>query len=439
MNPDNQPRAIPKSLRWAGAAVLVLVILVAAWRLTRSSADDKTEAEPVVRVRTAVAERGPIAEEVAALGIIAPRRQATVSAKISAPIARMDLLKNRSVQAGDVLVVLEAGDLRAQLAEAKSALEEARIAEQNASSGTIPQSVAETEKALQDAQANAESARALYERRRSLYDQGGIAKKDLDDAQLALTTAENQLHLAERTANLRAGTMEPNERALAAARVREAEDRVASLEVQVGYATIRAPFRGIVTDQYQFQGEYAAAGARLFTIADLGDLIVKASFPDTVAYRIRTGNPATVEPKDLPGQSFRGSVSLVSRAADPLNRTIEVWIDLIPIPPDLRPFTPAQTRIVTRRIPDAILVPAAAVTLASPDGDTGTVMVVDAGSVARERQVRTGIRSGDRIQILRGLKAGETVVTEGNYALPDGTRVQAAEEAKTTSGEGGRK
>ena len=57
-------------------------------------------------------------------------------------------------------------------------------------------------------------------------------------------------------------------------------------------------------------------------------------------------------------------------------------------------------------------------------------MVVDIAGVAHETVVRVGIRSGDKIQIVEGLLGGETVVVEGNYALPDGTKVEIAEDTK---------
>jgi HlyD family secretion protein len=56
------------------------------------------------------------------------------------------------------------------------------------------------------------------------------------------------------------------------------------------------------------------------------------------------------------------------------------------------------------------------------------VMTVDEASIAHETKVKVGIRQGDKIQITEGLEGGETVVTEGNYALPDGTKVEIAKD-----------
>jgi multidrug efflux pump subunit AcrA (membrane-fusion protein) len=86
---------------------------------------------------------------------------------------------------------------------------------------------------------------------------------------------------------------------------------------------------------------------------------------------------------------------------------------------------------------DAVVVPAAAVTLDASNADAGTVMVVDASSVARETKVTVGIRSGNQIEIKSGLEGGEQVVIEGNYALPDGTKVQATEAPAGAGGTAG--
>ncbi|MFN7945435.1 MAG: efflux RND transporter periplasmic adaptor subunit [Blastocatellia bacterium] len=413
---------------WLALAVtLALMAALLYWRWPKKSAEE--EAEPVVvSVHVAKAERGAIAAQTTALGTIFPKQQATVSAKISAPIVRMALLKNRVVKAGEPIAILESRDLQAQRTEAAAALQEARSNLRNIGSGTIPQATAQAEKDLHDARANVENARATYERRRDLYERGGISRKDLEAAQLALTTAEDQLRLAERTVNLRASALSPSERAQAEAKVKQAEERLAALDAQLSYATIRAPFTGVVTDQFQYRGEFAAAGAKLVNIADLSEVIVKAPFADTVAAHLKTGDAAKVLPTDQPGQELAGRVSLVSRAADPANRSVEVWVTLDNRSGRLRANGSAQVVVATQSVGDAVIVPTSAVTLDASNAAEGRVMVVDSKSIAHETKVSVGIRTPDKVEITSGLKGGETVVTEGNYALPDGAKVQVNEE-----------
>lgn len=390
----------------------------------------EAEAAVVVSVRAARAEHQNIAATVTAIGTIFPRQQAVLSAKISAPIARMAVLKNKSVRAGEVIAVLEAGDLEAQRKEAVAALEEARLNARGLKTGTIPQANAQTEKDLRDAKVNADTARAIYERRHALYEKGGISAKDLEAAQLALTTAEHQLKLAESTANLRAATINPNDTAVAETRIKEAEQRIATLDTQLSYATVHAPFTGIVTDQFQFRGEYAAAGAKLVTIADTSEVIIKAPFADTVATQIKVGAAATIKPADAPEETLTGRVSLISQSSDAANRTVEVWVNLANPRGKLRSGGAAEVSFATQNVANAIVIPATAVTLDASNAAKGTVMVIDAKSIAHETKVTVGIRTGDLLQITSGLKGDEMVVTEGGYALPDGTKAQVSEAGK---------
>jgi len=370
----NRPRRIPVVLVVAAIAVAALVLaLYLRTRSAHAAQAANAEADVVVGVRVVRAERGPIAEESSTLGTIFPREQATVSPKVGGQIVHMGLLKNVVVGKGEVIAQLETPD-----------------------------------RDIRDARANLEAARALYERRRALYAQGGIALREVEAAKLALTTAENTLRLAQDRTGSGGG----------------AGGTGGSPGAPLTYASVRAPISGVVTDQFQFEGEFAASGARLVTIADLSVLIVKAQVPDNVVAQLHVGDPATVRLPDQPDRQLPGRISLISRSSDPVNRTVEVWVNLANAEGRLRSGGAAEIVVATKRVNDAIVVPASAITLDAPDKDTGTVMVVDASNVAHETRVTVGIRTPQAVQITAGLKGGETVVTEGNYALPDGSKVE---------------
>ena len=408
-----------------GVVVLALIVLII-WRWRKSAAETEAEVTPIVSVKVAKAEKGSIAAQITAVGTIWPREKADVGAKISAPIKKMALLKNKVVRVGEVIAVLESRDLQAQRNEAVAALNEARANERSIVTGTIPKTNAEDQKALMDARAKVNNARAIYQRRAALYEKGGLSKKELESSQLELTTAEDELRLQEQTVALRAKSLNPNDRALAAARTAQAQQRLATLDAQLSYATIRSPITGIVTDQFQYEGEFATAGGKLVTVADTSTVIVKAPFADTVSADLKAGDPATVMPTDFSAEEMKGQITLLGRSSDPANRTVEVWVTLGNPGGRLRANGAAQVTVFANSKNDAIVVPASAVILESSNANEGTVMVVDAQNIAHETKVTTGIRNGDQIEIVEGLQGGETIVIEGNYALADGTKVEIA-------------
>jgi multidrug efflux pump subunit AcrA (membrane-fusion protein) len=417
------------------AAIFFLVVVLVSWRWRKSHEAESETANVVVSVKIAKAEKEHIAAQVVAVGTIWPRDKADVAAKVSAQIKKMGLLKDRFVHAGDVIAVLESRDLQAQRAEAVAALNQARAEERSLVTGTIPKTNAEDQKSLNDARAKVNNARALYERRLGLYERGGISKKDLEQSQLDLTTAEDELRLAQQTVALRGRSLNPNDRALAAAKTAEAQQHVATLDAQLSYATIRSPITGIVTEQFQYEGEFAAAGGKLVTISDISTVIVKAPFSDTVAAQLKVGDTVSVLPTDTSAEEMRGQVTLLSRAADPASRTVEVWVTLANDGGRLRANGAAQVTVFANSKDDAIVVPASAVTLEASNADEGTVMVLDSQNVAHETKVTIGIRTADKIEIVEGLQGGETVVVEGNYALPDGTKVEVAKDEEKKEGE----
>ena len=135
-------------------ALFLVVIIVAVWKWrTSTGTADEAAVTSVVSVRVAKVTRETIAAPVSVVGTIFPREQATVSAKISAQIKQMGLLKNKLVRAGEVIAVLESRDLVAQRNEAVAALNQERANERSVTTGTIPQTNAQDQKALRDAQA----------------------------------------------------------------------------------------------------------------------------------------------------------------------------------------------------------------------------------------------------------------------------------------------
>ncbi len=418
--------------------IAVLVIGIFVWRyfFSPAPADTSTTETPVVvSVRTAQAEKQTISAEVSAVGTIFPARQAVVSSNSSGQIKGLRILKDALVIKGDLLATINTSDLEAQKREAEAAVSEARLNVQTLTKSSIPQADIQAAKDLRDAHAAEDNARNLYERRKVLYDKGGIALKEVEAAQLTLTQAENNLKFLENSKTLRKTTGNPLDLQTARARVVQAEQRINTLQTQISLAEIRAPVSGFVVEQTQFDGEYATAGSKILTIADTSEVIVKASFSDTVIPNLRQNDAVAIYPNDLAGERMTGKVSLISRSTDPQNRSTEVWVNLGNGAGRLRTGGAANVVVSENTQTEAVVVPNAAVVLDAANEKTGVVMVVDRLNVAHETKVEIGVRTKELTQIISGLSGGETVIVEGNYALPDGTQVEIKQDESTGQGD----
>jgi RND family efflux transporter MFP subunit len=427
-NEFDEPNPRRRAFVILACVVVVLLFVVGYVIWTRNPATTEPEEEVVVSVKVAKVEKDSIAKNVSAIGTVVPTERADVSASISAQIRQMGQLKNHVVNRGDPIAVLSSEDLVAQRAEAEAAVDEAKLNLQTIQKVQIPQATAQSTKEVNDAKAAVDNTRATYERRRVLYQKGGISLKELEASQLAFTNAEDAYRLAVSTAHINRSAVDPNSQAIAVAKIREAQDRLANINVQVGRGTVRAPITGIVTDQFQYEGEFAQQGAKLATIADISTVIVKAQFADNVVHDLKVGDAVTVHPLEAPDETMTGPVTLISHSSDPQNRTVEVWARF-GNPRGLLPANGAVQFVVeSQPIEDAVVVPVSAVVLDASNADEGRVMVVGLDMIAHETKVKVGIKDDDKIQIVEGLLGGETVVVEGNYALPDGTKVDIAHE-----------
>ena len=340
----------------------------------QTAADTANDAEVVVSVKAAKVERQTVAAEVSAVGTIFPVRQSVVSSNAGGQIKGLRVLQNEFVKQGELLATIDTRDLEAQKREAEAALREAKLNVQTLAKSTIPQADIQSNKDLRDARASVENARNLYERRKDLYDKGGIALKEVEASQLALTQAENNLKFLENSKNLRNKTSNSLDLQTAQAKAAQAEQRINTLQTQINLAEIRAPISGFVVEQTQFDGEYASVGGKILTIADTSEVIIKTQFADTVIPNLKVGDAVAVFPADLAGERMSGKVSLVSRSTDPNNRATEVWVNLGNGAGRLRTGGAAKTVVSENEQIDALVVPNSAVTLDSANAKTGIVI-----------------------------------------------------------------
>ncbi|HEY9139539.1 MAG TPA: efflux RND transporter periplasmic adaptor subunit [Bryobacteraceae bacterium] len=186
--------------------------------------------------------------------------------------------------------------------------------------------------------------------------------------------------------------------------------------------TVYAPAAGYVTERNAFPKQHVTSDTVLYTLADLSTVWVVADVFEYEAAGVRLGQAATLTLDYLPGQKFPGRVSYILPSVDPASRTLKVRIALDNPGERLKPDQYGQVEIHTggaRRL----MVPESAVL----DSGDRQVVYVDLGNGNLEpRPVRVGEHAGGRVEILEGLKAGERIVTSGNFLLDSESQLNAA-------------
>ncbi len=244
-------------------------------------------------------------------------------------------------------------------------------------------------------------------------------------SELEISRAQTDADFAEkevaRLKNLLAQHLATNgEFALAQQVQQNATAALTSARSRLGTATARtltADTDGVVAAIAIGPGDVVGADTLLLKIAEGNELRVRAAIEPAELLRIANDQSVEVSLLQSGGETLAGKVAQVLRQIDPQTRLAAAWIRINDVS-DLIPGSAVRVRIQTAA--RAVLsVPRSAVL---PEGESAHVFVIAAGK-AQEREVKTGIDDGQRIEILDGLKAGEIIATSGNYELGDGMRV----------------
>lgn len=192
------------------------------------------------------------------------------------------------------------------------------------------------------------------------------------------------------------------------------------------YTTIRATISGVVSAREIKIGQHVDANDTAFRITNTATLVAYLSIPQTELPRFSAGHLAMVSVDALPGQMFEASIVRISPTIDMRTGTFRATAYVDNADGLLAPDMFGRFAIAYEKHVDALIIPVAA--LVAEDSQT-VVYVVENGTAVR-RVIQTGIRSGDRIEVLDGLGDNEQVVVAGQGSLRDGSRVFANIESK---------
>ncbi len=399
------------------------VLLLAPVLLAISGCSKKEAVQPEVAapVQVAKAATETMHLVVTADAVIYPIDQANVMSKVSAPVARFYVNRGDHVKAGQRIATLENRDLIAAVNTARAQLEQAQANLIATTGSTIPEAETKAKTDVQAAQEQLAAATKLLESRRKLFQEGALARKLVDEAQVAFAQAKAAAETAQEHLYAMNKTGNREQVATARAQVDAAKAQLQAAQAQVAYSEVRSPISGIVADRPLYAGDMASTGQPLATIVDISRVVARANVPQNQASAVHVGDPAAI--KEVTGAlEVPGKVTVVSPTAEPNSTTMQIWVQAANPNERLKPGTSVRVRMQARTIPGATVVPETAL-LSGPEGGT-TVVTVSQGDVAHVRPVTVGPREDGKVQILSGIAPGATVVTTGAMGLEDGAKVR---------------
>ncbi|WP_338824273.1 Macrolide export protein MacA [Moorella humiferrea] len=350
-------------------------------------------AVPPVAVELAQVKRGSIAQAVRVTGIVRAGTTVQVMAAATGKVKAVYVNVGDKVSQGQVIAELDNAVQAASLEQAQATLEQAQLGLEQAGA------------ALKQAEAQAAMDAANLQRIQTLFDQGAASRQQLDAANLAATVSRENLAAAR-------ASMEA-----ARARIAAAEAGVRQAQTALDNTYVKAPVDGEVAARLVEPG--ALAQGPLVTLVTTGSLQVEIGVTEEDVNYLKPGGEVNVEIPAVDGK-LQGRVASVGPAAEEASRVFKVKIDLPDPPAGVKPGMTATVTYTTRRVDNALLVPKNAVV---KRGTQDVVYTVVNGK-AVGRPVTTGVAGDEKVEIVKGLAAGDSIIVKGQDFISEGQPVE---------------
>jgi len=392
-----------KSRKTLIVSVLVLLVVAGVWGFTALTGASTT----IDPAKITVVERGTMRRSVVATGKVEPITKVEIKSKANGIIEKLYVDVDQVVQPGQVLAELDRENLTARLRQARANLQAAEAAHE----GTAAQLKKDE---IQAQSPDVAFAKRNAERAQQLFDQKLVSQSNLDDAKSALEQAVNRQQAAQGQLVIsRAKVSE------AVANVAQARAALENAEEDLANATIRAPIRATVLTRDVEIGSpvssilnLGANGTLVFTLGDIDRVFVRGKVDEADIGRVRLDQAASITTESFRDRTFKGKVTQISPiGVDKDNvTTFEVKVSIDNPGKELKANMTANAEIILEEFPNSVLVPEAAVFY--DDRHNASVDVLDASSRSGRRRVpvQVGVGNGTRMQIVRGVNAGDKVV-----------------------------
>ena len=358
---------------------------------TSGKAVDNASPRPL-SVRVLPVEQKQVRRNIESVGSLFPLDEVTVSSEVEGRVDQVLVDVGDHVSAGQTIVKVVQTELQLTLDQQRASLQQARARLGLQASGDDLKDV-RTAPEVKKAAADLADAEQKYVRAKTLYEQGLLPKQNFDEAESRHNAARAAYDLSvQAVENLRA-------------QLAQSKAATSLAQKKVGDSMIRAPFAGQVKERSVTQGQYLKVQTTVMVIVNVDPMRVRLRVPEKMAAWVKTGQEVTVSVEAYPGRAFTGKITRINPSVDQQTRAFEVEALIDNREALLKPGFFVKATIPSSFVAEALIVPQDALLYVY---GVYKVFVID-GNTLKEREVKIGERTGDEVEIVEGLSAGERV------------------------------
>ena len=411
--------------RWPWVVGLGVLLGGGLWWFTSSQAELSPPAQgssqpPPRAVETAPLELGSGQQSRQLLGQVEARTVAEFPSRAAGVVQQLRIQAGDTVQAGEIIAVLDDIDQRLALARAEAELAQARQALVELERGTRPEILQQRQAGVRLAQTLEQEALDNLDRTQALVAEGALSRRVLIEVEAEADSARARRWEAEAAlAEVIAG---PRQEEIAAqqAVVRAQEIAVEQAQVTLERTQIQAPAAGIVQERLASVGDFLEVGDPVVSIVDRQTLDVFLEVPEILGAQVVAGLPVTLTTRALPDWQITAPITAVIPTADSISRRQQVRVSLEDPPPGLLPGMAVQAQLTGLETPGWLISRDAL----TRRGGAWSVFVVEENA-AQQIPVELAADMGETVAITSTeLQAGQEVVVRGSEVLQTGTSVQ---------------
>jgi len=395
-----------------GVIVVVALVLVLANR-------DQAPAVQVAQVR-----RENLSASITSNGKVEPIEPSIARAQFVTFVNKVAAVEGQAVHRGEVILVLNADNAKAQLANARAELLAAREQLRAARAGGPADQLAQINGDLRKAQIGAANLQRTHDALKGLVAAKAATQDELDQNSSKLAQAQAVVETLQQRKTALAEQASVNAQSAELAAQRDG-DLIATLQHDVNSATVVAPLNGTLYSLPVHSGDYVQVGQVLAEMADLHYVRVRAFVDEPDLGVLAPNQPVDITWDALPGRVWTGRTETVPKEVTTLQlRSVgEVLCSVANDNLKLIPNINVDVKIVVSHRQNVLVIPRGAV---HTDGSRHFVLVVDDDTL-RRRDVEVGIANPTEFEVVSGLKSGEIVALSGDIALRDGMNIHPGE------------
>ena len=365
-------------------------------------------------------------------GYVVAHHKIQLGSKVVGRVAWIGVEKGDRVKKDQVLVRLDDTEYRAQVEQARGALQAAAARLAQLQTGSRPEEIQQARARADETEANLRNAQSNYDRTQGLDRDGVVSKQEMDRARDQLDMARAQAEQARKNHELVRQGPRREEIDQARALLEQARGALRYYETMLDATEIRSPIDGTVLERLVETGEMVTtmfvgetgAKSSVVSLADLNDLQVEVDISQTEFARVSLGQPCAVVPDAFPDRRYRAVVAEIAPQANRQKATVQVKVQVKNPDAYLRPEMNARVSFEDPRAGQAsvrqLLAPRSA--LFQAEGKSAVMAVENGRAVIKP--VTAGEEMGGSVRIASGLNGDETVVVGNPATLKSGQRVR---------------